>query len=303
MTVPAPIAGHTSNVRGTGRARVAVALLTPALVVVLGLFGGGLALAVAQSLGAAPVTGDGTLSLSSYTTVLRDPEFVSSVLTSLWIAAASTLLALALGTAAALTLRSSAAVSRGLALLQAALPVPHLVGAIAFSLALADSGLLSRLANVAGLAGTPADFPALVQDPHALGIILTYAWKETPFVAVVALSALGPRIREYETMARTLAAGPGARLRHVTLPLLAPALLAAGMLVFAFTFGAYEVPALLGRSYPEALPVLAYRGFSAVELDARPAGLAVAVLISVVGALATVGYGVAARILATRTSW
>jgi putative spermidine/putrescine transport system permease protein len=282
---------------------VAVGLLAPALVVVLGLFGGGLVLAVLQSLGIAPVTGEGHVTLVHYRDVLTDPEFRGSLLTSLWISATSTVLAVALGGTAALLLHRSGAIRAGLTLLQTSLPVPHLVGAATFGLLLSDSGLVSRLGHAVGLWRTPAALPPLVADPYSIGIIATYTWKEAPFVAIVALAALGPHIHDYEQLARTLAAGRLALLRHVTLPLLAPALLAAGMLVFAFSFGAYEVPALLGRSYPEALPVLAYRRFSAIELAARPAGLAVAVLIALVGALVAVGYAFAARALATRSTW
>lgn len=280
-----------------------VALLTPALIVVLGLFGGGLALAVAQSVGAAPVAGSATFTLTHYAAVLTDPEFAGSLATSLWIAAASTALAAAFGTAAALALRHSPIVRSGLNLLRLSLPVPHLLSAVAFGVLLADSGVLSRLARLSGWAPAQDSFPALVNDPASVGVVLAYTWKEAPFVAVVALAALGPRIADYERLASTLSAGRLARLRHVTLPLLAPALLAASTLVFAFTLGAYEVPALLGRSYPEALPVLAYRQFSAVELDARPAGLAVAVLISLIGALAVLAYAAAARRLGRRGPW
>jgi putative spermidine/putrescine transport system permease protein len=281
----------------------AAVLLAPVLVVVVGLFGGGLALAVAQSLGISPLAGPGGLTARHYGSALTEPGVLGSALTSGWIAAASTAVALVLGASAAIALHRLRAVRAGVGLLQAALPVPHLVGAITFGLLLADSGLVSRLGAAAGLLDRPADFPALVDDPWAIGVITTYAWKEVPFVAIVALAALSGGADRFHHVAATLGAGRGARLRHVTLPLLAPALLAAGVLVFAFTFGAYEVPALLGRSYPEALPVLSYRLFSSVELDARPSGLAVAVLISVVGAVAAVGYAVATRRMTTRGGW
>ncbi|PSK67500.1 hypothetical protein B0E53_00479 [Micromonospora sp. MH33] len=39
------------------------------------------------------------------------------------------------------------------------------------------------------------------------------------------------------------------------------------MLIFAFTLGAYEVPALLGHAYPQPLPVLAYQRFTAAKLS------------------------------------
>jgi len=74
------------------------------------------------------------------------------------------------------------------------------------------------------------------------------------------------------------------RLRHVTLPLVAPSVLAASVLVFAYTFGAYEVPFLLGQRYPSALPVLAYRRYVDTDLTARPEAMALSVLMALISA-------------------
>ena len=48
-----------------------------------------------------------------------------------------------------------------------------------------------------------------------------------------------------------------------------PALIRAGAIVFAFSFGAWEVPVLLGQSAPTALPVLAWQRFTDPDLAAR----------------------------------
>jgi putative spermidine/putrescine transport system permease protein len=64
-----------------------------------------------------------------------------------------------------------------------------------------------------------------------------------------------------------------------------PGVLSASVLVFAFTFGAYEIPAILGANYPAALPVLAYRKYTDVDLAARPEAMAMAIVIAVLSAL------------------
>ena len=81
---------------------------------------------------------------------------------------------------------------------------------------------------------------------------------------------------------KTLKAGPWQRFRYITLPILLPSLGAAGLIVFAYTFGAFEVPYLLGRTYPLMLPVWAYKNYSDVDLMARPEGIAAAMIIAVV---------------------
>src|SRR5690606_42088760 len=140
------------------------------------------------------------------------------------------------------------------------------------------------------LIGRPGDFPALVYDPFALGIILQYVWKEVPFIGLILLANMQTLSEDYEAVARSLGASRWQSFRHVLLPLLTPGLLAAGMIVFAFTFGAYEIPALLGQNYPAALPVLAYQAFTEPDLAARPTALALAMIIAGMSALMIFGY-------------
>jgi putative spermidine/putrescine transport system permease protein len=162
------------------------------------------------------------------------------------------------------------------------LTVPHVVGAVGMLYLLSQSGSLARLAFAAGMIEAPAEFPALVFDPFAAGIILQYVWKEVPFVGLVVLAQLQSIGEDYEAAARTLGATRWQTFRHVTLPLILPGALAASAIVLAFSFGAYEVPALLGASHPQALPVLAYRSFTDVDLAARPQAMAMAMVIALI---------------------
>jgi putative spermidine/putrescine transport system permease protein len=168
------------------------------------------------------------------------------------------------------------------------LPVPHLVAAISIGLLLGQSGLLARLVNATGVITMPAEMPALVYDPLAVGIIVTYVWKEVPFVTLVMLAALGSRLIELEQAARTLGATPLQTLLHITLPLIAPSLLGAATIVFVFTFGSFEVPVLLGQRYPRMLAVEAFVHYSDTDLQLRPLALALNTLIVVVTVLASI---------------
>src|SRR5207253_4470669 len=111
------------------------------------------------------------------------------------------------------------------------------------------------------LAQVPADFPALVNDRYGAGILIAYVLKETPFIALVTLAMLRRTAGEYELAAATLGASAWQRFRYVTLPLVAPSVISAALLVFAFIFGAFKVPFILGRPYPAMLGVEAQRRF------------------------------------------
>lgn len=266
-------------------------LLTPALLVVAVFFATGVTEAVAQSLGYQPFVPGGRWSIDAYRALWKDPAVRASILLTLRVAVVSTVVSAALGVSAALLIRRLGR-TRGLitAVFAGNLAVPHVVGALCMLLLLSQGGLLSRLSHAAGLTGSPADFPALTGDRFGWAIIADYVWKETPFLAVVALAALSRGVAELEAVARTLGADRRRRLRHVTLPILAPTVGAGSVLVFAFAAGSYEVPYLLGRPYPATLPVVALQYYDDTDLTARPEAMAIAVLITVLTCVVAAGY-------------
>jgi putative spermidine/putrescine transport system permease protein len=170
---------------------------------------------------------------------------------------------------------------------QLPLPVPHLVAAVGVSLLLAQSGLLARVLYAVGVIDQPAAMPALIYDRGAVGIITAYVWKETPFMALAALRSANS---DLEQAARTLGARRWQTLRYVTLPLIAPGLLGAAVIMWAFTFGAFEVPLLLGQSYPRMLAAEAWQQYGEPNLATRPAAFALNMCVAGCAALALLPY-------------
>lgn len=259
-------------------------LLAPALVVIGGLFLTGLGLTLLRSLRYMPALGLTDPDLAAYAAVLTRPDFLASLAISLWIAAASTLIAATLALASALILRQSfpgrAVISF---LIQLNLTIPHIVGAIGLLYLVSQSGVFARLAHATGMIVAPSDFPILTNDPHGIGIILLYVWKELPFITLILLSSLQSLGEDHEAVARSLGASRWQAFVHVLLPMLMPALLSASALVFAFAFGAYEVPLLLGANAPQALAVLAWQAQTNPDLAARPEAMAMAVITALIG--------------------
>ncbi len=260
--------------------------LAPALVLMTVLFGASAIYGTAQSLGYLTIIDQRELTLRAYGNVLSGSgparEFWVALAFSLWISGVSTLLA-SMG-ALLLTLLLPRRSSDGgtLILLNLNLAFPHIVWAIALLLILAQSGMLARMGAALGLVGAPADFPVLVRDRAGVGIIIHYVTKEIPFLMLIVLSVLRSQPAAYDLVAENLGATPLQRLRLVTLPLVLPGLAAGALLVFAYIFGAYEVPALLGVRYPRTLAVLALEFFTNPDLRSRAEGMAISILMAIV---------------------
>ena len=283
MTPEAANAGGNARTRPNPGLRVIGRLTAPALAVVMLLFGGGLILGFAQSLGYLPATGMQMFTLRHFSGVLRDPDFFCSLGLTFYIAATSTAAAALISIAMALVLASLARRHRAIHFIfQIPLTVPHLVIAVALVFMMAPTGLVSRAALKLGLINSSASFPLLINDSWAIGTLTAYVWKEVPFITLMILSVLRRTGAELLEVGKTLKANRRQRLFYITLPTLFPSLAAACLIVFAYTFGAFEVPFLLGQTYPMTLPVWAYKSYSDIDLMARPEGIAIGLIIAAV---------------------
>ncbi len=273
---PLPARSDTGGKRGFRGTLLVLPALLPALFVVVG----GLGAVALQSVGLMPLIGPVGLNFTAYTD--QASALPLAIGTSLGIATASTILAATIGMAGALLIVSGRLGGRLIAAISAStVTVPHLVGAAAIGLLLADSGFLPRLL------GIPSDaWPALVGGPWWVAVVTEFAWKESAFVALIVAGTLATRVASYDETAALLGAGRLQRLRFVMLPLCMPALVVSSTIIFVYTLGSYEVALLLGRTYPEPLPVMALRLFKSVTLTARPDAAAVAVVTTVISLVA-----------------
>ena len=257
-------------------------MLAPALAVIGLLFLGGLIFGILQSIDVLSFTGNSGLNLEAYKSIFSSRSFWASLGFTLWIAYAATGISSVLGLLCALVLRGQVGFKNWLMFVfQLGLPIPHAVGAIMMLLLFSQSGWFSRLAVTLSLTNAPSDFPVLVQDPLALGVILEYVWKETPFIGANILAVLAGLDAGFEQVAASLGAGRWQRLRHVILPAVMPSLLRSSLIVFAFSFSAFEVPYLLAPTTPSTLSVLAYRAYTDSDLNSRPRAIALGLVMAV----------------------
>lgn len=255
--------------------------LAPALLVLGGLFLSALFSALAQSLGYFPFAGLTEPTLHYFRGVFSRPDFVQALGFSFQISLVSSLVAVVLGVVLSFLLANSR-LGEGAAgvIYRVPIVVPHVVAALLVFNLLARTGVVPRFFFHLGLVDRPGALPDLVFDRFGLGVILAYAWKEIPFIALVVYAVLRNfNMQLYET-ALNLGATPRKAIWHVVLPLLVPSIRSAFILVFAFSFGAFEVPFLLGPTFPRTLPVLAYNAYMNPDLAARPYAMVLCVLLT-----------------------
>ncbi|MCH4827269.1 MAG: ABC transporter permease subunit [Planococcus sp. (in: firmicutes)] len=261
-------------------------LLFPAIGTIVLLFFGGLFDGFLKSLGYFPALDQKDFNFTAYRELFRSSEFWESLILTLRVAFLSSLFAAVLGAIIAIFLFMMKESTNGsnssiwYRLFQLPLTIPHLVGGYIIVLLFMQSGFLSRIATNLGFIETISEFPVLVNDSFGWGIILTYAWKEAPFISLMIYPVLSRIHSSWRDVSRVFGASRWNYVREIVIPVMMPAWTIATFIVFVFTFSAFEVPFLLGVTYPSTLPVYSYQLYTSGTLADRPEALAVNIILA-----------------------
>ncbi len=131
-----------------------------------------------------------------------------------------------------------------------------------------------------------------VFDPGLLNMILAHVTFQIAFVAIVVHSRLVTLGRTLEEAARDLYARPAHLLRRVTLPLLAPGVIAGAMLAFTLSLDDFVISFFTAGPQSTTLPLFIY---SSVRRGVTPEIHALSTLVFLVTVLLVVGTGVLTR--------
>lgn len=246
-------------------------LLTPILIILIGVFAAGIIMGLLQSFGYFKAIGLTEFTLKYYREVLTSKGFLDSLQFSLFTAFVSSVLAIIMGVILSYTILQVKGKKDFIEnAYKIPIAVPHLVSALLVYNILAQSGILPRILHGAGLISDQSQFPSLLYEKNGVGIIIAYIWKEIPFVALTTYAILSNISNKYALVAYNLGANKRQVFFHVLLPLILPSVFSSFIIIFAFAFGVYEVPFLLGPTQPKALPVQAYMEYSNPVLQNRP---------------------------------
>jgi putative spermidine/putrescine transport system permease protein len=167
-------------------------------------------------------------------------------------------------------------------LLQLPMGIPHLLAAYILMQVFMQSGWYSRFAFHLGLIDSFENFPIIIHDDWGIGVILAYLWKEVPFIVLLIYPFILKLLSDWKETSASLGASLTQTVLWVIVPMLMP-IWAGGMwVVFAFTLGAYEIPALLARTSFGSVPVMAWQEYSQFGLDRQPIAIAMNMILAVI---------------------
>jgi iron(III) transport system permease protein len=260
---------------------VAVLVLLPILFLLYG------------SLGTAPPGEVSTLTFRWFIQALTSPRLLDSARLTLVLALGTTVLATLVGVVLAWLVARTDIPARRLLHLGVIAPffLSPFIGALAWDMLLSPKiGVLNQALAALGLGGF---------NVYSLGgIIWVMGLYYAPYVYLFVQSALYNFDPALEEAAAMTGFGRWATLRHVTLPLMAPALLSGMLLALVAAAGQFGVPALLGR--PMRLSVLATNIYDLTSIYPSRFNLAAALAVELM-IIAGVGVYLQQRLLRRRS--
>jgi putative spermidine/putrescine transport system permease protein len=251
-----------------------------------------IAMTFLQSIGLYSLVGESRLTADHWLALL-DKGFFDSFLFSLKVGVGSAFGTLLFAYPLALFLRRKRFGSRTIgSIIKIPLFVPALVAAFLILNVLAFNGILNSALMSLGLIDQPL---RMLNDTFGWNVLVIQVWKNLPFQLLIIASVLETIQTDIEDAARNLGASPLRVIFHIILPMSAPGILIAVVLVFILTFGDYAITRVAGPVYPSSLSVLMYTDAFTLQQWGIAACIGVVIIVASLGFVAI--YARAARVI------
>jgi molybdate transport system permease protein len=135
---------------------------------------------------------------------------------------------------------------------------PPVVGGVALLLALGRAGLVGRHLNT---------WFGIALPFSTAGVVVAETFVAMPFLVITVEGALRSADRGLEEAAATLGSRPFATFRRVTLPLVAPSLVAGGVLCWARALGEFGATITFAGNFPGTTQTMPLAVYLALESD------------------------------------
>jgi ABC-type sugar transport system permease subunit len=245
---------HTAGANAKDQVRLGIGLSTPALLAIFAVILIPLVSSLVLSLYQKDLPrpqNDAFVGLGNYVKLLHDPRYLNSLRSTLIFSLTSVVFEMILGVGIALVLNQrfvGRGFVRGLMILPWAMP--SIVNAAMWKwIYNADYGALNALLTQIGWMHS---YKVWLSDPFwAMALlVLANVWKETPFTVILVLAALQAIPDDLYEAGRVDGASSWQLFAHITLRLLLPVIMIAGMLQFIWGFQTFELPYIITGGGP-----------------------------------------------------
>jgi len=229
--------------------------------------------------------------LENFTYLLTKPLYLTAILRSFWISAATGALVVLLSYPLAYYLARTSSRWRGLLIAMALAPLlaSVVVRTYGWWVILSRDGPISSLAQALGLAQGP-----LIMLPSSAAIVVGLTHSLLPYGVLTILSAINGINPALERAAMSLGASRVRTFLNVTLPLSVSGVAGAFLLTFSLSISAYATPAILGGPATATMATRIYEFLTSLDDWSLGSAMA-AILIVTTMVMLMIGTGLGSR--------
>jgi putative spermidine/putrescine transport system permease protein len=250
--------------------------LSPLIIPFTVIFTTGIFLTFFQSIGLfLPIPVQGGL-FSAYRALFQSAWFYHSFAFSFYCAFVSAVCSVVVGTIFSyIVWRLPQYIQQVAILSKIPLILPHVAVAFIVLMFFSKTGYVSSVFYRFGFIDSAEKFPTLLFGGRGFGIIVAYIYKEVPFVILLVSSILKKfDFRRVQT-ARMLGGSKFMIFSKVVVPFLLPVINTSFIILFLYSFGAFDIPFILGESHPSMLSIQVFNLYFKRDLVNRPSAMAI----------------------------
>ncbi|GAA0738080.1 sugar ABC transporter permease [Clostridium oceanicum] len=258
-------------------------MLMPVLFIIIFILSVAIVSSALESVGYYKVAGLNHFTFKYYIEVIKDKGFLTSIKFSFYTSMVSSTISIILGIVISYFIFTKNNKNKFLYYIyKFPIVIPHAVVAFLIISMLSQGGILARIFYSLSIISSQNFFPNFIFDKKGIGIIITYIWKEMPFVVLMIYAVLSNIDKKIWEAAINLGASKRQAFLYVMIPMIRSTIFSSFILIFTFSFGAFEVPYLIGPTTPKALPVRAYLEYSNPSLLNRPYAMATNMILIII---------------------
>lgn len=163
--------------------------------------------------------------------------------------------------------------------------IPHIVVAMMMILLFSQNGFISRICYHLGIISNSQEFHSILNDKYNIGLIISYIYKGSAYVLSAVYLIIKKNDSRYYEVVKLMGVSFGKYVKDILLPTSIDSLITSFLILFSFSFGAYELPYMIGNTSNKLLPVIAYEKYLSPNLYDKPIFLSINLTMIIVGVI------------------
>lgn len=168
--------------------------------------------------------------------------------------------------------------------------IPHIVVAMMMIILFAQNGFISRIFYHLGIIKNSHEFKTILNDKYNIGVIVAYIFKGTAYVLSVIYLIMKKNDYRYFEVAKLMNVNFGRYVRDILIPTSMDSIITSFLILFSFSFGAYELPFMIGNTSNKLLSVIAYEKYLSPNLYDKPIFLSINLVMITIGLIILIIY-------------